>query len=74
MKILITVLWIMAVNVCFAGSLTKYDIYISVTGNDKNSGIKENQVQSIKKAKELIRSKAGKEEVQVIFADGISNI
>jgi hypothetical protein len=71
MKILTTVLWIMAVNVCFAGSLAKYDIYISVTGNDKNSGTKENPVQSVKKAKELIRPKAGKEEVHVIFADGI---
>lgn len=71
MRILITLLLITAINVCFSGSLAKSDIYISVTGNDKNSGTKENPIQSIKKAKELVRSKAGKEEVQVIFADGI---
>ncbi|HZL09527.1 MAG TPA: right-handed parallel beta-helix repeat-containing protein [Prolixibacteraceae bacterium] len=47
------------------------NIFVSPTGNDLNAGTREKPIQSIKKAQELLRSKAGKKEVQVIFADGI---
>lgn len=71
MKILITLILITTINICFAGSFEKSNIYISPKGNDKNSGTKGNPVQSIQKAGEIVRSKADKQEVQVIFADGI---
>jgi len=47
------------------------NIFISPEGNDKNPGTKTSPIKSINKVQELVRSKAGKQEVQVIFADGI---
>jgi len=47
------------------------NIFISPEGNDKNPGTKTSPIKSINKVQELVRLKAGKQEVQVIFADGI---
>jgi hypothetical protein len=71
MKTLAVVICSVLFNICYAGSPAKHEIYISVHGNDRNAGTREKPLQSIKKVKELIRSKAGKQEVHVIFADGI---
>ena len=47
------------------------NIFISPEGNDKNPGTKTSPIKSINKVQELVLSKAGKQEVHVIFADGI---
>jgi hypothetical protein len=71
MKTLAAVICSVLFNICYAGSPAKHEIYISVHGNDQNAGTREKPIQSINKAQELLRSKAGKKEVQVIFCDGI---
>jgi hypothetical protein len=71
MRILNAILLIIAVNICFAGSQSNPDIYISPTGNDQNAGTKSSPVRSVKKVQELLLTKVRTGKVQVIFADGI---
>jgi hypothetical protein len=47
------------------------NIFISPEGNDKNPGTKTSPIKSIDKVQELVRSKSAKQDIQVIFADGI---
>ena len=47
------------------------DIYVSKTGNDKNKGTNKKPIATLEKAKELLKDKAGKEEVIVFLQDGI---
>lgn len=71
MRIVIALLFFVAIQISTAATQSKIEIYLSPNGNDQNPGTKEFPVKSIKKAQELIHLKAGKKEVNVIFADGI---
>jgi len=52
-------------------TVTAQTIYVSVIGNDKYAGTKQNPVKTFAKAQELARKTAISQSVEVIFADGI---
>ena len=70
-RFLVIFLLTLSISFCYGKDSLKSVIYLSAAGNDQNPGTKEFPVKSIKKAQELIHLKAGKKEVNVIFADGI---
>jgi hypothetical protein len=70
-KSLAAIFFAAVINICSVFGQPPTKTYISGKGNDRNAGTRVSPVKSIQKAQKLVRANSRKNEVQVIFADGI---